>query len=340
MATPSKRSTGGRPRRPTATDVAQRAGVSQATVSYVINNTAHQVIPETTRQRVLAAAAELGYTPSAAARMLVSGRSDVVLLLLPDWPIGLGVASLLDELSQAFAEHDLTFLIHPQVMARPVTELWKSITPAAILSYESFGDTDLTAISRSGAELVVISDLDHGAGVMDRSMVRTGRIQVEHLAQVGHHQLGYAWPDTDRVRYFAQHRLDGVRAACVERGLPPPQVRTVPLTVDGAAAAITEWQAVSPAATGICAFNDEVALAVLAGARQLGVAIPGDLAVIGVDDIPPAALAAPPLTTVTNNVTATATGIVDAVLAKLDGRPPAQRRSRPDLHRLIRRQST
>ena len=67
MATPSKRSTGGRARRPTATDVAQRAGVSQATVSYVINNTAHQVIPETTRQRVLTAAAELGYTPSAAA---------------------------------------------------------------------------------------------------------------------------------------------------------------------------------------------------------------------------------------------------------------------------------
>ena len=89
-----------RAKRPTATDVARRAGVSQATVSYVMNNTPHQVIPETTRQRVLAAAVELGYTPSAAARMLVSGRSDVVLLLLPDWPIGLGVASLLDELSR------------------------------------------------------------------------------------------------------------------------------------------------------------------------------------------------------------------------------------------------
>ena len=106
--------------------------------------------------------------------------------------------------------------------ARPVTELWKSITPAAILAYESFGDTDLTAISRSGAELVMISDLGHGGcRAMDRSMKRTGRIQVEHLAQVGHHQLGYAWPDDDRVRYFAQHRLDGVRAACVERGAAP-----------------------------------------------------------------------------------------------------------------------
>ena len=179
-----------------------------------MNNTPHQVIPQPTRQRVLVAAAELGYTPSAAARMLVSGRSDVVLLLLPDWPIGLGVARLLDELSQAFAQHDLTFVIHPQVTARPVTELWKSITPAAVLAYESFGETDLMAISRSGAELVVISDLNHGAGAMDRSVERTGRIQVEHLAGSGHRHLGYAWPDNDRVLYFAQHRLDAVRAAC------------------------------------------------------------------------------------------------------------------------------
>ena len=265
-----------RPKRPTATDVARRAGVSQATVSYVMNNTPHQVIPEPTRQRVLAAAVELGYTPSAAARMLVSGRSDVVLLLLPDWPIGLGVARLLDELSQAFAQHDLTFVIHPQVTARPVTELWKSITPAAILAYESFGETDLMAISRSGAELVIISDLHHGAGAMDRLVERTGRIQVEYLARAGHRHLGYAWPDNDRVLFFAQHRLDAVRAACAELGLPEPRVTTVPLTVDGAAAAIADWRAREPAVTAICAFNDEVALAILAGA-SLRVAVPDDL---------------------------------------------------------------
>ena len=303
-----------------------------------MNNTPHQVIPQPTRQRVLVAAAELGYTPSAAARMLVSGRSDVVLLLLPDWPIGLGVARLLDELSQAFAQHDLTFVIHPPVTARPVTELWKSITPAAVLAYESFGETDLMAISRSGAELVVISDLNHGAGAMDRSVERTGRIQVEHLAGSGHRHLGYAWPDNDRVLYFAQHRLDAVRAACAELGLPEPRVTTVPLTVDGAAAAIADWRAREPAVTAVCAFNDEVALAVLAGARQLGVAVPDDLAVIGVDDIPAAALAAPPLTTVAGDITVTAQDIVDAVLGKLDGRSPAPA-SAPDTERVVTRVS-
>jgi len=343
MASASQKagSRAGRAKRPTATDVARRAGVSQATVSYVMNNTPHQVIPETTRQRVLAAAGELGYTPSAAARMLVSGRSDVVLLLLPDWPIGLGVASLLDELSQAFAQHDLTFVIHPQVSARPVTDLWKSITPAAVLAYDSFTESDLTAINASGAELILISSLDHDNDLaFDQSHVHTGWLQVEHLAQAGHRHLGYAWPDNDRVLYFAQHRLDGVRAACAALGLPHPRVTTVPLTVHGAAVALREWRTHSPAVTGICAFNDEVALAVLAGARQLGITVPDEVAVIGVDDIPTAALAAPPLTTVASNITAAAREIVDVVMGKLQGRPPGPREPRPSADRVIARAST
>ena len=86
---------GRRPSRVTAADVAARAGVSRATVSYVLNDTPHQVIPETTRERVRAAAAELGYTPSVAARALMTGRSDIVLLLLPEWPIGTCVGPLL-----------------------------------------------------------------------------------------------------------------------------------------------------------------------------------------------------------------------------------------------------
>jgi DNA-binding LacI/PurR family transcriptional regulator len=330
MTTPSKPlgGRGGRAKRPTATDVARRAGVSQATVSYVLNNTPHQVIPEPTRERVLAAAVELGYTPSAAARMLVSGRSDVVLLLLPDWPIGLGVASLLDELSQAFARHDLTFVIHPRVQGRPVAELWKSVTPAAVLAYETFDEADLTAITRSGAELVRVSALQ--GEDFEQSVARTGRLQVEHLAAAGHHRLGYAWPDDDRVQFFARHRLEGVRAACEDLGLPAPVVSTVPLTVEAAADVIGQWQDGSEPVTGVCAFNDEVALALLGGARQSGVEVPGELAVVGVDDLPFAALVAPALTTVARDTPASARDIVDTVLARLDGRQPAHDVDRTD----------
>ena len=79
MSPPSRARAGTARRRPTSADVARLAAVSRATVSYVLNDTPHQSIPEATRRRVLDAAAELGYTPSAAARALRSGRSDIVL---------------------------------------------------------------------------------------------------------------------------------------------------------------------------------------------------------------------------------------------------------------------
>src|SRR4051794_28173 len=70
-------------KRATAADVARAAGVSRTTVSYVLNDTPHQQIPEATRHRVLEAAERLSYSPSAAARALVRGRSDVILFVFP-----------------------------------------------------------------------------------------------------------------------------------------------------------------------------------------------------------------------------------------------------------------
>src|SRR3954451_18865798 len=142
-------SPGRRPRRPTGADVARHVGLSRATVSYVLNNTPHQAIPEHTRRRVLAAAAELGYTPSAAARALVTGRSDVVLLLLPDWPIGPTVGALMEHLSAALAEHGLTFVAHPR-SARPVSQVWAAITPAAVITFEELDPPDAARIEAAG----------------------------------------------------------------------------------------------------------------------------------------------------------------------------------------------
>src|SRR6185312_15803984 len=122
--------------RVTSADVAKMAGVSRATVSYVLNDTPHQTISAGTRGRVLSAAAALGYAPSAAARTLRTGRSDIVLCLLPDWPIGDEVGALLSHLSSAFARRGLTFVVHPASRGdRPIAELWKAVTPAAVLAF-------------------------------------------------------------------------------------------------------------------------------------------------------------------------------------------------------------
>jgi DNA-binding LacI/PurR family transcriptional regulator len=316
---------GGRLRRPTSADVAREAGVSPATVSYVLNDTPHQKIPPATRQRVLDAADRLGYTPSAAARVLRSGRSDVVLLLLPDWPIGPSVGELLQEMSAQLAAAGLTFVAHPRGPgARPVGEVWKAITPAAVVAFDGVDEHEAAALRAAGIGLVL--------GLLDRSgrrgfelevpQQRVGRLQVEHLAATGHRRIGYAWPADTRVETLARARLEGVRHACADLGLDEPDVRTVPLDVGVAAEAMRAWRASSVSA--VCAYNDDVALALLAGARGAGLAVPGDLAVIGVDDVPAAALVDPPLTTVVADQRTTARQLAASIVAVLGDEPVPQ----------------
>jgi DNA-binding LacI/PurR family transcriptional regulator len=305
----------------------------------VLNNTPHQVIPEATRQRVLAAAAELGYSPSPAARALAGGRSNVVLLLLPEWPIEPAVGRLLEDLSTTLADRGLTFVAHPYSAVRPLSEVWKAITPAVVVTFEELDQNETHKLEAAGVELAVaLIGGRRGPHALDFPEQRAGLLQVEHLVAAGHRHLGYAWPDDARVIAFARARLEGVRRTCVDLGLPEPHVLTVPLTPSGAADAVRFWREAEPAVTGICAYNDDVAFAVITGARQLGCDIPRDLAVIGVDNIPGAAVCSPPLTTVEPDLQAISQYIADTIVRKLSGRPPP-RRPRSDTHFVISRDS-
>ena len=327
-------------RRPTSADVARLAAVSRATVSYVLNDTPHQSIPEATRRRVLDAAAELGYTPSAAARALRSGRSNIVLALLPDWPIGPAVGGIMEQLSAALAAEGLTFLAHPQVTGHgDLAQLWKAISPVAVLNFGQLGRAEIDSIRAAGVDVT----LSLGGGEGGRTLFpdlgsRTGRIQAEHLAARGHARIGYAFPDNPRIRAIAEARLDGVRAACAELGLGEPDVRTVPLAERPAADAVAAWRQASPPVTGICASGDQYAFAVLAGMRAHGLDAPQDLAVVGVDDIPTAALADPPLTTIAMDPAILARHAVRHIIAAVNGeRRPS--RPGPDPLRLVVRES-
>ena len=331
----------GRPRRPTSADVARAAGVSRATVSYVLNATPGQKIPAATRQRVLDAAGQLGYAPSAAARTLRSGRSDIVLCLLPDWPIGPTVGSLLEHLSAALAVEGLTFVTHPRAqVSRPVREVWRSITPVAVLTFEDLDEGEVQAMRAAGTEVTValFGRSRRRRGDFAIPQQRVGRLQVEHLAANGHRRLGFAAPDDPRVRAFAEPRLDGVRQACAELGLAEPDVRTVPLDPAAAAEAVRSWRAADPAVTGVCAYNDDVALAVLSGLRVCGLRAPGDVAVVGCDDVPTAVLADPPLTTVTTDQRAVAEHVAHGIVRALAGQP-APRRPGSDIVQLVVRES-
>jgi DNA-binding LacI/PurR family transcriptional regulator len=329
-------------RKITGADVAREAGVSRATVTYVLNNSPHQKIAEATRQRVLEAAERLGYSPSAAARALrKGGRSDVVLCLLPDWPIGPMVGGLLEHLSQALAADGLTLLTHTtRSDGGPISALWREITPAAVIAFESFDAAEAAAMRAAGITVAVALHSRPGRtgreiGIPEQ---RTGRLQVEHLAGKGHRRLGYAYPDDRRLDAWAEPRLDGVRQACADLGLDEPVVHVIPLDKAAAADAVNAWRSASPAVSGVCAYDDTIALAVLAGLRRHGLTAPQDLAVIGVNDLPAGRLSDPELTTVVVDHRAVAQHLAKTIAAGLDHRP-APRRPESDIINLIIRES-
>lgn len=317
-------------RRVTATDVAQEAGVSQATVSYVLNNTPGQTIPAHTRQRVQDAIARLGYAPHGAARALRTGRSDVVLFLLPDWPIGPAVVTLVEGLTERLQAQGLSLLVRRAVGGSALSGLWRTVSPAAVVSLDGLDDTEQRAIEDAGIPVVsaLVRPRRSVQGVLTVSHTLIGAAQLQHLAATGHRHIGYGLPDDPRVAVFRDLRLDGVRTAAFELGLSEPSARVVPMDVAGAAAAVTAWRAESPAVTAVCAYNDDQAFALLAGMRSLGLGAPADLAIIGVDDTPLAPFAHPPLTTVRQDSDAVMDYLTAAVLQRLaGGTPPRPPRS-------------
>jgi DNA-binding LacI/PurR family transcriptional regulator len=288
-------------------------------VSYVLNGKDGVAIPEATRQRVRDAAARLGYTPSAAARALRSGRSDLVLCILPDWTIGPVIDTLLDHLSTELGDRGLSVLVHYDRSSRPLSELWRAVTPCAVLGLAPFAEDDERAMRRAGIKIVGSAlDEDHAPGTFSVPQTEIGRLQVQHLVDRGHRVLAYAAPSDARLTAFADRRVAGVVHACEQLGLPAPMVDAVELDPASAAAAVRRWRGADEPVTAVAAYNDEVALAVLSGLRAQGLRVPQDVAVIGVDDIPAARLAAPALTTVWQAVDAQARYLAAAVLASLD----------------------
>ena len=234
--------------------------------------------------------------------------------MLPDWPVGPVVETILDHLADDLAERELSVLVHHVRGDRPLSDLWRAVTPRTVVGLTAFEPEEVLAMRQAGIQVVGTGGEDPDA---EDPQPRIGRLQVDRLVAGGRTRIGYATTDDRRIAEFADQRLAGVRAACVERGLAEPVVIPVRVELEAGAAAVAAWRQAD--VTGIAAYNDEVAFAVLAGARAAGLDVPRDLAVIGVDDVPLAALAAPPLTTVTQSIEREASYLAACVLAALDG---------------------
>ncbi|MFE7773812.1 LacI family DNA-binding transcriptional regulator [Streptomyces sp. NPDC057445] len=272
---------------PTSADVARLAGVSRATVSYVLNNTSAVRISEPTRRRVREAAEELGYVPHAAARSLRAGHSRIVLLPTAHIPVGPLCGRFIDELQWALRRLDYTVVQYGSLGldGDAAARAWAELRPVAVVS---LGETALSprgvgVLKRSGAKAVLTLGPQYVQGahslVMDQRQV--GARVAEHLLDRGHRRIGVIMPEEQGLVLSSERRLAGVRESAEPLGAT---VRPIPLAYDeGAAEALAgRWRDLGLDA--VYAYNDEYAMLLMRALQDAGIGIPDETAVIGADD--------------------------------------------------------
>ncbi|MFG2357205.1 LacI family DNA-binding transcriptional regulator [Streptomyces sp. NPDC048521] len=288
------------PNTPTSADVARLAGVSRATVSYVLNNTSAVRISEPTRRRVHEAARELGYVPHAAARSLRAGHSRMVLMPAPAIPVGPLYSSFLNELQWALGRLDYTVVQYGSVglQGDEAARAWAELRPVAVLVPGAGpGPQGVQVLKRSGARAVVTLGPERVDGahalVMDHAAV--GHCAGTHLYERGRRRIGVVVPEEPGLEAYSRPRLAGVRQAL--HGTDAA-VTELPLayTEQAAARLAARWRELGLDA--LFAYNDEYAMLLMRALQDEGLRIPGDLALIGADDLMLGRLLRPRLSTV------------------------------------------
>lgn len=300
-----------KPARITAYSVAKASGVSQATVSYVLNDTPGQTISEETKRRVLAAVAELGYRPLEAARTLSTGQSNLALFLIPDFPIGHVMSELMDHVANRLSSRGKTLITFRVPRGVSLNDVTSTIAPWAVISLIPLEESDIQFLRAAGITTEVLGFTDPEtakSGLVSNPQEKVGRLQVDHLASRGHRRLAFAQPSDPRFESFSVPRYEGVRQASEDAGLTAPETLIVGLESRPLVEELTRLT--QDGVTGICAYNDEVAIEVLAAARTAKIRVPDQLAVVGVDDIPVARFVEPSLTTVLQDMNHVAAELV------------------------------
>ncbi|MGW7055297.1 LacI family DNA-binding transcriptional regulator [Streptomyces sp. NPDC054887] len=290
---------------PTSTDVARLAGVSRATVSYVLNNTSAVRISEPTRRRVREAAEELGYVPHAAARSLRAGHTRMVLLPTAHVPVGPLYGRFLNEVQWALRALDYTVVQYGSLGlgADEAARAWAELRPVAVLSLGEIGLTPhgVRVLKRSGAKAVITLGPQRVEGahalVMDQRTI--GAAAASHLLERGRRRMGVVVPAEPGLSMFSTPRLAGVRKA-VSAAAADGEARVEPLTMaydeESAAELAGRWRGLGLDA--VYAYNDEYAQLLMRALQDAGVDVPGECAVVGADDLLLGKLLRPRLSTV------------------------------------------
>lgn len=311
----------------TLADVAKRAGVALSTVSAVLNNRPDCFVSAETRQRILKAAAELGYRPHYLARSLARGKTDTLGLVIYE-VTNPYFARIADEVERAAREAGYQLLLctnrdEPECSDRANLELLSQRRVDGILlwasRYPPEGYTVPLPDEAKGRVVVLGYHTADGTDYVSVNRAEGTYRATQHLIALGHRQLGYLAPYGD---LHPDHpKLAGVLQAVQEAGLPEPLL----IPTDGhfrgdgyrAVQRAREWQ---PRPTALVCYNDLLAIGAHKGLRELGWRIPEDIAFVGFDGIEEGEFLEVPLTTVAVPIAEMSQTAVQFLINRLEGR--------------------
>ncbi|MGW7267642.1 LacI family DNA-binding transcriptional regulator [Streptomyces sp. NPDC054842] len=311
--------------RPTSRDVAQAAGVSQAAVSLVLGDKWRGRVSATTADRVREAARELGYRPNLAARNLRLGRTRTVLLVVPALTTEF-FAGVYTGAARVAAEHGFGVVLYPSPEGiGPARDPFGS-APAALdgVIASSMAADALTVIRGDQLPLVML-DSDPagslGAATVNLDIADGVRQIAEHLLALGHRRVLHLAADIASWTFEVRARELAARLAEV----PGTQLHTAraPISMEGAvAAAGAALSAPGQRPTAIVCDDDKLAAGAYKAVRRLGLRVPDDISVTGLDDLALATAIDPELTTVRLDAELFGERGMAALLAVLEGRTP------------------
>ncbi len=295
-----------RQRNVTIFDVAKASGFSFSTVSRVFSGFAF--IKDSTRQKVLATANELGYTVNLQARRLAGGKSNIIGMLVPSLDNGYvnEVSKSIDE-ELSKAGYDLmVYTTHHKKgkEARYVNTLGGLsdglLLMIPLIDHDALESDYLEVLRQRHVPYVLIDQMDESkqSTIIDSTNYQGGYEATRYLIELGHKRIGFI--TGIMAIHSARERLVGYKKALQEAGITSDQNLIVKGDFDSSKgyAATQKLLELSPRPTAIFASNDISAFGAMDAIRHAGLEIPKDISVIGFDDIPQASTSYPKLTTV------------------------------------------
>lgn len=239
-------------KRTTTADIARVAGVSRATVSYVLNKTSNSGIPKGTSARIRKIARDLNYVPSAAARILRAGSSKLILGILPSWDLGPTYPQIFAKMGERLSELGYGFVLHSSGIDRfDIEDLLKSVAPCLVVTLQALPDAQKKTLDSAGIPHLLI-DLAAFVGL-------AGSIQIQYMHAQGRKRMLYVLPNHFLPDALVTPRILANQRQASALGLPEPVTVHLPYTSDGIAAFDRTHLSADPSEYGICAHTDEVA---------------------------------------------------------------------------------